>query len=75
MFLKPDTVGIIPRRGYRLGDCQSIEAIESVYKTNAAIWYNKICREKRLKSKYINMRINGKNQQDSTLSIQRNSTA
>jgi len=34
-----------------------------LYKTNAAIWYNKICRQKRLKPKYINIRINGKNQQ------------
>ena len=24
-----------------------------LYKTNAAIWYNKICRQKRLKPKYI----------------------
>ena len=28
MFLKPDTVGIITRWGYRLGDRQSIEAIQ-----------------------------------------------
>ena len=28
MFLKPDTVGIIPRGGYRLGDRQSIEALQ-----------------------------------------------
>ena len=26
MFLKPDTVGIIPRGGYRMGDRQSAEA-------------------------------------------------
>ena len=34
-----------------------------LYKTNAAISYNKICRQKLLKPKYINIRINGKNQQ------------
>ena len=34
-----------------------------LYKTNAAIWNNKICRQKRLKPKYIDIRINGKNQQ------------
>jgi len=28
MFLKPDTVGIIPRGGYRMDDCQSVEAIQ-----------------------------------------------
>ena len=28
MFLKPDTVSIIPRGGYRLGDRQSIEAFQ-----------------------------------------------
>ena len=28
MFLKTDTVSIIPRGGYRLGDRQSIEAFK-----------------------------------------------
>jgi hypothetical protein len=28
MFIKPDTVGIIPRAGYRMGDRQSLEAIQ-----------------------------------------------
>jgi hypothetical protein len=28
MFLKPDTVGLIPRGGYRLGDRQSAEALQ-----------------------------------------------
>ena len=28
IFLKPDTVGIIPRGGYRLGERQSIEALQ-----------------------------------------------
>jgi hypothetical protein len=28
MFLKPDTVGIIPRAGYRMGDKQSIEGLK-----------------------------------------------
>ena len=34
-----------------------------LYKTNAAIWYNKTCRQKRLTPKYIRIRINGNNQQ------------
>ena len=34
-----------------------------LYKTNAAIWYNKMCRQKRLTPKYVNIRINGNNQQ------------
>ena len=33
-----------------------------LYKTNAAIWYNKICRQRRLTPKYVNIRINGNNQ-------------
>jgi hypothetical protein len=33
-------------------------------KTNAAIWFNKICREKRLKPTYISIFSNGKQQQD-----------
>jgi hypothetical protein len=36
---------------------------EKLYKTNAAIWYNKICREKQLAPKYISIKINGKNSQ------------
>ena len=34
-----------------------------LYKANAAIWYNKVCRQKQLTSNYISIRINGKNQQ------------
>jgi len=33
-------------------------------KTNAAIWFNKICKTKQIKPNYINIRINGKSQQD-----------
>ena len=32
-----------------------------LYRTNAAIWYNKICRQNLLTPDYINIRINGKN--------------
>ena len=32
-----------------------------LYRTNVAIWYNKICRQNRLTPDYINIRINGKN--------------
>jgi len=28
MFLQPDTVGIIPRAGYRMRDRQSVEALQ-----------------------------------------------
>ena len=34
-----------------------------LYRTNAAIWYNKICRQKQLTPAHINIRIKGKNQQ------------
>jgi len=36
---------------------------ETLYKTNAAIWYNKICREKQLAPNYISIKINGGNLQ------------
>ena len=42
---------------------QYMNTKRKLYKTNAATWYNKICRQKRLKPKYINIRINVKNQQ------------
>jgi len=28
MLMKPDTVGIIPRGGYRMGDRQSVDALQ-----------------------------------------------
>ena len=34
-----------------------------LYKTNAAIWYNKICRLKQLTQTYINIHRNGNNKQ------------
>ena len=36
---------------------------ENLYKCNAAIWYNKTCRQKNLTPKYINIKINGNNTQ------------
>ena len=34
-----------------------------LYRTNAAIWYNRTCRHKQLTPTYINIGINGKNRQ------------
>jgi hypothetical protein len=34
-----------------------------LYRTNAAIWYNKTCRDKQLTPKYISIWVNGKNKQ------------
>jgi hypothetical protein len=34
---------------------------EKLYKTNAAIWYNKIGREKQLTPNHISIKINDKN--------------
>jgi hypothetical protein len=34
-----------------------------LYKANAAVWYNKICREKQLTPKYISITKNGTNRQ------------
>jgi hypothetical protein len=36
---------------------------QKLYKTNTAIWYNKICREKQLTPNYISIKINVKNSQ------------
>jgi hypothetical protein len=33
-------------------------------KTNAATWFNKICRDRQLKPNYISIKINGRKQQD-----------
>jgi len=35
-----------------------------LYRTNAAIWYNKTCRHKHLTPTYVNIHIKGKNLQD-----------
>jgi len=32
-------------------------------KTNASIWFNKICRDRQLKPRYINIKIKGRKQQ------------
>jgi hypothetical protein len=41
-----------------------------LYKTNAAIWFNKTCREKELTPNFINIRLNGNNQQcNNTLKV------
>jgi len=34
-----------------------------LYRTNAAVWYNKLCRQKELTPNYIKLQINGKSQQ------------
>jgi hypothetical protein len=33
-------------------------------KTNAAIWFNKICRSHQLTPKYVNIKVNGSNKQE-----------
>ena len=40
-----------------------------LYKTNAAIWYNKTCKQNQLKPKYVNIRINGNNTQWDTQTV------
>jgi len=39
-------------------------------RTNAAIWFNKMCRIKQVKPKYINIRIKGQKQQDQRITKQ-----
>jgi hypothetical protein len=38
-------------------------------KTNAAIWFNKLCKIKQLKQNYINIKINGQKPQDKKTKI------
>jgi hypothetical protein len=54
----------------KFGTAQQAEQIHrykniktKVYKTNAAIWYNKTCRLKHLTPNYISIKINGHHQQ------------
>ena len=48
---------------------QAVEVLQykntkrKMYRTNAAIWYNKTCRQKKLTPAYVNIHINGTNQQ------------
>jgi len=39
-------------------------------RTNAAIWFNKMCRIRQIKPNYINIRINGQKQQDKKTTTQ-----
>jgi hypothetical protein len=39
-------------------------------RTNAAIWFNKMCKIRQLKPNYINIRISGKKQQDKRTTTQ-----
>jgi hypothetical protein len=36
---------------------------EKLHNTNAAIWYNKICKVQNLTPKYISIKVNGRNKQ------------
>ena len=40
-----------------------------VLKTNAAIWFNKMCMAKQLKPKYINVKISGQKPRDKKITI------
>jgi len=39
-------------------------------RTNAAIWFNKMCRIRQIKPNYINIRVNGQKQQDKKTTTQ-----
>jgi len=38
-------------------------------KTNASVWFNKMCEVKQLKPNYVNVKINGQNPQDKRTTI------
>jgi ribosomal protein S30 len=57
------TIKIINAQQARFGNIYKNTKLE-LLKVNAAIWFNKICREKQLKPKNISPKINGRRQQD-----------
>jgi len=44
-------------------------AKENLLKINAAVWFNKTCKVNHLTSKYINIKINGNNEQPHNIVI------
>jgi hypothetical protein len=44
--------------------CINVFIKRKLYRTNAAIWYNKTCRQKHLTPTYVNIRTKGKNPQN-----------
>jgi hypothetical protein len=45
--------------------CNSYKNTElKLLKTNATMWFNKMCKTKHLKPNYINIKVNGKSSQD-----------
>jgi hypothetical protein len=57
------TIEIINAQQARLNNIYKNTKLK-LLKTNAAIWFNKICRDRQLKLKYISFKINGRKQQD-----------
>ena len=51
----------------KFGDAKPTHQFKNIniklYKTNAAIWYNKMCRLKQLTPNYIHVKVNGNNPQ------------
>jgi hypothetical protein len=39
-------------------------------RTNATIWFNKMCRMRQMKPNYINIKVNGQKQQDRRTTVQ-----
>ena len=57
------TIKIVNAQQARLNNIYKNTKLK-LLKVNAAIWFNKICRERQLKPKYISLKINGRKQQD-----------
>jgi hypothetical protein len=57
------TIKIINAQQARLNNTYKNTKLK-LLKTNAAIWFNKICRDRQLKPKYISFKISGRKQKD-----------
>jgi len=56
------TIKIVSAQQAKLNNYKNTKL--KLLKTNAAIWFNKMCKSKQLKPNYINIKINGQNPQD-----------
>ena len=57
------TIKIVNAQQARLNNIYKNTKLK-LLKVNAAIWFNKICKERQLKPKYISLKINGRKQED-----------
>jgi len=57
------TIKIINAQQARLNNIYKNTKLK-LLKTNAVVWFDKICRDRQLKTKYISFKINGRKRED-----------